>query len=550
MRSLVVLALMLAASGCLTQHAVSTQGEESCTACHGDPNNFPGDNVRSAAPPQAVHVGLPTGATDPANPGVGAHQAHLKPNPFTTPIECSECHVVPTRDGRPASDVPGHLDGPRATVTFGGRATLDGVAATYDPATNTCTTYCHGTTLAGGRFPRPTWTAVGQGQGACGSCHGLPPTNPGHPKSGECWRCHPDVDESLTITDLNLHMNGTVDVISGLAQCDSCHGSAANPAPPVDTEGRSDTTLRSVGAHQAHVTEGPVARAFACTACHPMPDPDQPFVHIDGLVALVWGDLAQADGASPSFDGARCSNYCHGQTLTGGGTTAPQWTMVNGTQAACGTCHGLPPAAPHPQSTRCSLCHPTVDANLAFVQKDLHVNGTPDLITDTSCNHCHGSADNPAPPVDTHGRSDTTLVSVGAHQSHLAPDPSTAISAPVACAACHPVPDASEVFTHVNGTVALVFGTLANAHGAAATFDGTTCSNYCHGQTLSAGTNPTPQWNVVNGTEAVCGSCHGLPPTANGHPARTDCEACHGSVAGSGLTIQNPAKHINGTIDF
>ena len=142
--------------------------------------------------------------------------------------------------------------------------------------------------------------------------------------------------------------------------------------------------------------------------------------HIDASPAeLTWGALASAGGAAPSFDraAATCSGvYCHGSTLPSGGTnTKPLWTTVNGTQAACGTCHGLPPASPHPNISDCSLCHGmVVDKNLNFLDPSRHINGSVD-VSETSCNSCHGSAANAAPPVDTLGQGDVGQVTVGAH---------------------------------------------------------------------------------------------------------------------------------------
>ncbi|HEY3359815.1 MAG TPA: hypothetical protein VGQ83_41580 [Polyangia bacterium] len=542
--------------GCLTQKAGTSTAEEDCTPCHGEAGSFPNDNLRSAAPPQAVHIGYGPGQTSTMDNGVGAHRTHLGPSTLTKPLDCEECHVVPRVRGQLTADAPGHMDGRggvtpdgrrHALLTFGGRATMDEVAAAYDLTGRTCVTYCHGTTLSGGTLTVPVWTDVGSGQAACGTCHGLPPAAP-HPQSTQCHLCHPSAGPGLTIKDPARHINGTVDLIDG-GNCSACHGSAANPAPPVDTQGRSDTALRSVGAHQAHVTEGALARAFECGACHPTPDPAQPLAHVDGVVDLAFGDLARTDATTATFDGARCANYCHGATLTGGALTTPGWTTVDGSQAACGTCHGLPPAAPHPQSQRCHLCHPTVDQDHAIVRKDLHVDGKVDVIQDPSCSSCHGSAQNPAPPTDTSGRADPALPSVGAHQAHVNPDPATSISAPVACGECHVVPDAARPFEHINDAVEVTFGGLATANGVPAAWSGTTCQSYCHGATLSAGTNTTPAWTTVDGSQAACGTCHGLPP-APPHPQSGKCGGCHAKVIDLDGNFVDKTLHINGRVDL
>ena len=69
---------------------------------------------------------------------------------------------------------------------------------------------------------------------------------------------------------------------------------------------------------------------------------------------------ATTDGAAPAWDRitATCSaSYCHGQFPGGNALNAVSWTTVDGTQAACGTCHGLPAPYPHPQNTGCATCH-------------------------------------------------------------------------------------------------------------------------------------------------------------------------------------------------
>jgi predicted CxxxxCH...CXXCH cytochrome family protein len=310
-----------------------------------------------------------------------------------------------------------------------------------------------------------------------------------------------------------------------------------------------------VGAHQAHVQEGSAARAFACSECHITPDPATDiYAHITGVADVDFGALSSTAGATPAWNGTTCSTYCHGATLSGGSNTAPEWTRVDGTQGACGSCHGLPPTSPgHPQSTKCSLCHPTVDRDLNFVDKARHVDGVVDLVTDYSCNRCHGSAANAAPPVDTGGRSETNRRGVGAHQAHVAPG-AAAIAAPLACSACHnPLPSPADPIAHVDGVAAVSFGALARADGAAPSWNGSTCTTYCHGQTLGGGSNTSPIWTVGDGSQDACGTCHGLPPSLP-HPqtSPTGCGDCHPNVSrdGSGQWVfADVSLHVNGHVE-
>jgi hypothetical protein len=57
---------------------------------------------------------------------------------------------------------------------------------------------------------------------------------------------------------------------------------------------------------------------------------------------------------------------------------SPSW--VGGAPGlTCTSCHGMPPAAPHPASSQCSNCHNDVDAQGNITDRSLHVNGDVDL---------------------------------------------------------------------------------------------------------------------------------------------------------------------------
>ena len=79
-----------------------------------------------------------------------------------------------------------------------------------------------------------------------------------------------------------------------------------------------------------------------------------------------WYASTTAGGTlSSAFDGSTCNDiYCHGPTLTvgAGPNTTPTWTTVDGTEAACGSCHAVPPPFPHPTvaATECGDCHPFI----------------------------------------------------------------------------------------------------------------------------------------------------------------------------------------------
>jgi len=183
--------------------------------------------------------------------------------------------------------------------------------------------------------------------------------------------------------DRERHVNGKVDV-DFESSCTSCHG-GDNPAPPRDVSGHSASTFPGVGAHQAHLTPGPSSRPVPCAECHLVPE--GPFApgHIDSALPaeVQFSGAATAFDAKPIYAGGSCSQTaCHGGKFPGthrsGGTNVtPQWTKVDGTEAACGSCHGLPPPPPHPYPSDCSQCHENIaKGNTTFVRPDLHVDGT------------------------------------------------------------------------------------------------------------------------------------------------------------------------------
>jgi hypothetical protein len=258
--------------------------------------------------------------------------------------------------------------------------------------------------------------------------------------------------------------------------CNACHGNATNNAPPRDTLGNTATTARGVGAHQAHLVTGSSwHRDIPCADCHVVPSHVEDPGHLGPLPAgLTWGPTAGASGVSPSWNGVTCTVACHGASMDAG---LPIWTQVGAGQAACGTCHGVPPPAPHPAATlsTCVTCHPTAAPDGGFSAPQRHVDGVLDL--NSACDTCHGSAGNPAPPRDTLGNTLTSARGVGAHRAHLDPHPTW--HAPFGCADCHRVPvtvsDPGHIGTALPAEV--LFGAAARNGGASPVWNGATCAN-------------------------------------------------------------------------
>jgi predicted CxxxxCH...CXXCH cytochrome family protein len=330
-----------------------------CNACHG--------STDAGNPPRSLDGGLTRDHI-----GVGAHVEHLAESAMSRTVVCNDCHVVPANVGS-----PGHANG-TVDVRFvgAGLGPLDG-GATWNRGAATCTAWCH--TVGSATATSPLWTSTA-GPLDCNGCHALPPPAP-HPGWNKCSACHPNVTSDGGFVDKNLHINGEINAAPP-ANCDGCHGSTTNPAPPRDLNGNTATTLSSVGAHQSHLQDAGIFRVVACGECHPVPAQTIAAGHANGTVDLVFSGPAVAGGSMPTYSGGSCANTtCHNPSVlassgnAGGSTTAPVWTRVDGSQINCFACHGFPPPAPHVQNFACETCHQNYAGGGNFSRPDLHVNG-------------------------------------------------------------------------------------------------------------------------------------------------------------------------------
>ena len=334
------------------------------------------------------------------------------------------------------------------------------------------------------------------------------------------------------------------------AQCQICHGQdfaggtsgktclGCHPSGPT-----SCTTCHALppatGAHAAHSPK------YACSACHVVPVRYSDVGHIfagDGSViaraTITFGALSKTGGAIPAWNGTSCSNtYCHGDIK-------PVWTG-GASQAACGSCHAIPPA--DHKSARCADCHARVADNQARIVDDsLHADGKVSLGDDSgTCQACHADAS-----LD------------GAHASHL--KALHELRGPLGCSDCHLVPATLQSPGHIDQPLAQVFPAGWSGLGAddgampawsAATM--TCAGTYCHGNGtgLAADGAPNllraPSWTPGNGA-ATCGACHGIPPVDAAHVAPltlTDCARCHATTMNAQGGLISGGKHLDGVID-
>jgi predicted CxxxxCH...CXXCH cytochrome family protein len=325
----------------------------------------------------------------------------------------------------------------------------------------------------------------------------------------------------------------------------ACHGADTSNAPPKSLGGATETTSTAVGAHQAHLVASPSWHlAVKCADCHVVPSEVGSPGHIDGdnKAELTFS----ARTGTTSWTGTTCTTGCHGNSAWGGTKSVPTWTIVDGSQSTCGSCHGAPPPAPHPSGSNCASCHPTMEENtLAFRDPASHIDGKVDLVDANAtggCTSCHGST-NAAPPKDLAGQ--TSSAKIGAHQAHLA---TSTWRHAIPCSGCHVVPTTVDAPGHRDGDnlAELRFDALNPA----ATYAAGTCSTlYCHGN--GRGNTGTMSW-VATGPLA-CNACHATNGAnmsgdhskhINGENMR--CSQCHGTVVNANMGIINADLHVNG----
>ncbi|HTX17468.1 MAG TPA: CxxxxCH/CxxCH domain-containing protein, partial [Bacteroidota bacterium] len=202
--------------------------------------------------------------------------------------------------------------------------------------------------------------------------------------------------------------------------CNTCHGKFTGSAgdmltwaPPRAVNGDSLTTVRGVGAHQEHLN-ATFGKALQCQECHTVPGQLYAAGHLDhplpATVAMkdTLANLVTAAGTfvpHPSYDAAaiQCNNtYCHGNwqvtkasapadrqyiyvdSVISGDNYSPKWTGGAG-EAACGSCHGLPPKGHLGPFLLTSCggvggCHEgVVDASGNILDPTKHMNGKIDV---------------------------------------------------------------------------------------------------------------------------------------------------------------------------
>ncbi len=391
----------------------------SCRSCHG--GTFGGGS--SGVSCFSCHDPFPHSVKFIAPDSTG-HGLYLKTANFTT-TGCKLCHGQTYTGGNVGvSCVSCHNAFPHETQFAGIHHTGYLQARSFN--TTECQK-CHGVDYNGGSVVNV----------ACYSCH------PPYPHSvkfnfggtrlshvsymkentfpfSQCQKCH-ETDYAGGTTGVSCSGGHCHATASGQPKspeaCNTCHGEfRGDPgdtlswAPPRDTNDDTLSTTPGVGAHQLHLVGAGMtsSRAVPCSGCHTVPtnvsDPGhygnpggRAIVTIKSALALT-----PSDGLTPAptynLTTFKCSGtYCHGSwqlrrattpfdstfyadTAMTGNFAAPVWTGGSA-EAACGTCHDLPPKG-HTQYplNQCYACHSgVVNAQGQIIDKTKHMNGLIDV---------------------------------------------------------------------------------------------------------------------------------------------------------------------------
>jgi predicted CxxxxCH...CXXCH cytochrome family protein len=423
-----------------------------------------------------------------------------------TVTSCADCHGNPPTESATRNVPAGAVVGSHVK-----HVTDQGIACTF----------CHGDTTSGGtdyahRNGDIEFLAViHSGSGAYSKGTSTPQTNDLDGSGlGTCSNiyCHSNVQSTNGTAAADTY--GTPQWGSGALACDACHGQGAD-----ETDG-----MPASGSHDKHAGSQAGEMNYACSACHNNGGNGNANHANDTLnmdIDNTYGASAaysQGDHAPGSGGYGSCSSInCHG-------SGSPAWGTDLSANDSCTNCHGEQAASP------------------------------------TEAQKAPGGAG-----VDTNGDAAATDAQVGAHQVHmnLSYGYTDQLNAAGNCNECHLVPSAVSDADHIDSALpAEVFpGTInpdkADLDGVSPSYAAGSCTVYCHGATLTGGSDTTPAWNnesLLIGTRtaaADCGVCHAAPPAVAPHTGSetiADCNTCHSHVDTDGSFL-NASLHINGAVN-
>ena len=380
-------------------------GFESCTSCHG--KQFEGGDSQVSC--FKCHESYPHSDDWLANSEF-SHNDYLKANSWELE-SCAECHG--------------------ADLTGG-----DSKVSCY-----TCHNYPHSDSwlvASNSEFHGEYIKSKEYDNSSCANCHGV--NYSGGNSEVSCFTCH----ESYPHND------------SWTAGSEVSHGSLLKTK---DWENESCTSC-----HGADLLGG--SSEVSCSKCH------NSYPHVDGWLASENENFHGEYIKDLGHDNSSCTS-CHGAEFMGGSSEVSCYTCHNGYPHQSGwvspandNFHGQAIRAANWSLENCARCHGQ-DYRGGTTGSSCYTCHAGEQGPE-SCNVCHGSGTNFAPPQDLNNNTATTAIGVGAHQLHM-----TMFDR---CSICHIVPTSVDETGHIDDT------SYAEVQGNWGAWDRTsaTCTTGCH----------------------------------------------------------------------
>ena len=382
----------------------------------------------------------------------------------------------------------------------------------------------------------------------CQKCHMSPPPAPTADYThwqvapGDCTTCHGGFKpDGSGFADPFLHINGKVE-----GGCNACHAN-----PPIDLNGlvSKPAALKamsssSVGSHEAHVINKNIGKV--CTTCHNGHSKAMPsdflefgFNAFGGKVTTgtmwAYSSMTNTNAVSTSAgttvrntsshtDRNTCNVYCHGSYPDGtkifnsGAATRPRWEITDGSQAACGSCHGTSNDASNP---------PNLGAHTKHVSTDFR---------GLTCDVCHGPIEN---NYHVNGAVEWRLKLSDPRIGSNATYNNLSTGSTGALAPSNGYGDCSNVYCHSNGQ-----------SGVAAKYHATNWSNkmdsmgciWCHDGKQSGATATELSGKHDKHMNKTSNSALG----SDGY----NCVDCHAATVVNNTQISTQSNHANGFADY
>jgi predicted CxxxxCH...CXXCH cytochrome family protein len=396
-----------------------------------------------------------------------------------------------------------------------------------------------------------------------------------------------NANSSNPTSDLNNYL--TVTTPSRNIVCTTCHGVHYTDSRSSTFDGASTakgkgnyTNLSTGDGYQlrtdrrgAKVSGGSPDKLNICTNCHGNKKShnakDQDIQCNDCHGAHVEFDATSSSTLNPQH---LKNTYLIRRNVKKGGMPSKIYFRYTGSQreyknttgtGVCQGCHNVPEAG--------GKYPPEHDSGKASDCNKCHFHSSQAGSFSGSCGQCHGMP--PASATPGAGGLATPATgalagAIGAHSAHV----TTGLK--MECNTCHSgyasrtMPNNTiDIGFEINGvnvpgfTNVLSTGTYNNTNtlsngyvftGSVGSGTNQTCTAiYCHGSTLTGGSNTNPSWVGTN--QVQCGTCHGTsaanPPTTGGHARHAGngagqlqrlCADCHG--------LHNDNTHVNGNVKW